>query len=461
MIWWTELKLRFGGRAARMEAVRWLGVWQSPKAAAPLAAALSDRDGEIRAAAAEELRAGLKHDDSRVREAVVRASAETGGDGAVELLGEALGSYFGNVREGVVHALGGIPGRRATDLLVPLLRDPETRVREAAAQVLDARRWEPSDETEGALRALANREWSELETMGEPAISVLIIALGFYDDEIRQEAAAWLGRLKALQAEGALAAMLDRDAVFPADRAAAAQALGQIGGARAVAALVAALRNGHREVRKKAAEALDALGWQPASDAQRAEHAVAAQDWGKAVGLGAVAVAPLCRVLYDDAADIRYFAAGALGEIGDREAAEPVARLLSDGDAGVRRAAENALKALGVQPAEVPRRLSKPRTLSKLRTLDPQRPVCSSCGQALAGGESIVGAGRAGMVMGSRPRAQVADDYRHFAGSICFKCPAVLCASCLSGKVETCPGCQGETKPAYGKHLKALAAQLR
>jgi HEAT repeat protein len=46
-------------------------------------------------------------------------------------------------------------------------------------------------------------------------------------------------------------------------REAAAEALGQIRDARAVEPLIAALKDPYANVRKAAAEALEALGWQP------------------------------------------------------------------------------------------------------------------------------------------------------------------------------------------------------
>jgi HEAT repeat protein len=79
---------------------------------------------------------------------------------------------------------------------------------------------------------------------------------------VRRVAAEALGHLRDARAVEPLSAAL-KDRGDQALRLYAAAALGQIGDASAVQPLVAALDDHYANVRKAAAEALAALGWQP------------------------------------------------------------------------------------------------------------------------------------------------------------------------------------------------------
>ena len=105
-------------------------------------------------------------------------------------------------------------------------------------------------------------------------------------------------------------------------RPAAADALVQLGGPRAVKALVRALGDGNDDVRDRAAEALGQLGDRRA-------------------------VEPLVRALADRDNYVRRAAAEALGRLADPRAVERLVRALADGDNDVRCAAAEALAALG------------------------------------------------------------------------------------------------------------------
>lgn len=118
-------------------------------------------------------------------------------------------------------------------------------------------------------------------------------------------------------------------------RKAAARALGEIGDARAVEPLFAALKDSDIDVRINAAEALGKIG------APAVELLIAAlknDDWkvrcaaAKALGkIGdARAVEPLVAALDDSDRDVRAEAIWALGEIGDARAVEPLIVALED-----------------------------------------------------------------------------------------------------------------------------------
>jgi HEAT repeat protein len=142
------------------------------------------------------------------------------------------------------------------------------------------------------------------------------------------------------------------------DRNRAAEALGQIGGARAVEALIKALGDNDLGVRWDAADALGEIGdvraVEPLIETLRDEdtHVRASA----AVALGEIgdarAVEPLIKALGDEDAEwyVRRNAAIALGEIGDARAVEPLIKALGDDEWDVRRHVAKALKKLKWKP---------------------------------------------------------------------------------------------------------------
>jgi HEAT repeat protein len=119
---------------------------------------------------------------------------------------------------------------------VAALKDPYSKVRKAAAEAL--------------------------VQIGAPAVEPFMAALKDESWSVRRTAAEALGQIGDARAvEPLTAALKDRNDHWL--RHYAAEALGQIGDARAVEPLVAALKEPYANVRKAAAEALEALGWQP------------------------------------------------------------------------------------------------------------------------------------------------------------------------------------------------------
>jgi len=142
---------------------------------------------------------------------------------------------------------------------------------------------------------------------------------------VRWAAAKALGQIGDPQATPALIQALqdkDRDV-----RRAAAEALGQIGDRQAIPALIEALKDEDEGVRRAAAEALEKIGDPQATPA-------------------------LIQALQDKDRDVRRAAAKALGKIGDRQAVPALIEALKDEDEGVRRAAAEALEKIG--PPAVP-----------------------------------------------------------------------------------------------------------
>jgi HEAT repeat protein len=139
----------------------------------------------------------------------------------------------------------------------------------------------------------------------------------FFNTSPGEEAAGALGEIGDARAvEPLIAALKDKNSGI---RYGAAGALGEIGDARAVEPLIAALKDKHPVVRETAAEALGEIG-----DAR--------------------AVEPLIAALKDKGPGVLEKAAEALGEIGDARAVEPLIAALKDKHPVVREKAAEALE---------------------------------------------------------------------------------------------------------------------
>ena len=125
----------------------------------------------------------------------------------------------------------------------------------------------------------------------------------------------------------------------------AAEALGLIGGRRAVEPLIAAIRDKDDGVRKAADKALSMIGWQPGMDELAAAYWIAKGQVARCAAIGAPAVEPLIAALRDKNGWTRRDAAEALGQIGDRRAVEPLIAALRDKSGDVHR--PDAARALG------------------------------------------------------------------------------------------------------------------
>jgi HEAT repeat protein len=154
--------------------------------------------------------------------------------------------------------------------------------------------------------------------------------------------------------------------------------LGQIGDARAVEPLSAALKDGDNGVRKNAAWALgnlaDARAVEPLSVALKdTEHNVRA---AAAYALGQIgdarAVEPLSAALKDGDNGVRCDAAWALGKLADARAVEPLSAALKDTDPDVRRAAARVLGKLGGARAVEPLSVALKDSDSYVRSLAAQ-----------------------------------------------------------------------------------------
>ena len=122
--------------------------------------------------------------------------------------------------------------------------------------------------------------------------------------------------------------------------------------APAVVPLIAALKEGHSDVRRAAAEALGNIGRcprrraalrGPQGDLSEVREAAA----GALFKFGRSAVEPLIVALKDRDYNVRMAAIGVLGKVGDARAVEPLLAALKHSDSGLREAASGALDKIG------------------------------------------------------------------------------------------------------------------
>ncbi len=150
--------------------------------------------------------------------------------------------------------------------------------------------------------------------------------------------------------EGLIKALKDEEIEV---RATAAEALGEIGDARAVESLVQYLSDKQLDIGEEAAEALGKIGdvraveplIQALSFEDSSTRAFAAEALGE-IG-DAKAVEPLIQALSFEDSSTRAFAAEALGKIGDARVKKPLEQALSDENPHVQKTASKALEKMG------------------------------------------------------------------------------------------------------------------
>jgi HEAT repeat protein len=262
----------------RRAAATALGQIGDRRAVKPLAAVLKDKSNsdDVRQAAIQALGqigdahavkpliAALKHggNDDNVRRAAAEALGQIGDASAVKSLGIALKYKSLEVRKAAVQALGQIGAPAIEPLTAALNHAYGIQVRIDAATELDNLGWQPDEGVAGAAYWVIRKEWDRSVQIGAPAVEPLIAALASIGFRTCEAAAQALGQIGDARAVKPLIAALKEKNRTERERQAAAQALGQIGDARAVKPLVSVLKdkNNENDVRRAAAEALGQIG---------------------------------------------------------------------------------------------------------------------------------------------------------------------------------------------------------
>ena len=233
--------------------------------------------------------------DGGKKSKAIATIAAIGGPAAVRALIGITKNRDEFVRRCAARALGEIADDKAIPALVRALRDDDVQVRSAAAESLKRLDFQPETTEQRAYFYVAVGQWDDVAKMGPDAIEALVAALK--NGKTRDKALQTLVSTGS-QALPTLVSLLSDES--GAMRTCAAEALGDIADAQAIPALIECLRHGDLNLRRAAFNALERLGWTPQPD-QRAEIAVALEEWWQLPELGADAL-PLLMRLIDDSA---------------------------------------------------------------------------------------------------------------------------------------------------------------
>ena len=302
--------------------------------------------------ALEPLRATMKDPEQTIRARVIEVLGGIKDPQAAEALIAALGDESIKVGLTAVAALGGCGDPRAVVALAAILgdgKDPGVVLNfDEQGQVIDT--VSPEQLAAGLAGPMKVAAARALGQIGAAAVEPLLKALEGGSGLVRATVAEMLGGSRDPRVIAPLVALLgDNEKRL---RSAAANALGRTGDRRAVEPLIEALGDSDPEVRTTAAHSLGLL-----KDGRAAAPLVA---WFRGEtrlgGLGedvldgmdaAPAVEPLIAALKDEHADVRVFAARALGRIRDPRAVGALLGARLDGDPLVRARVLEALAAAG------------------------------------------------------------------------------------------------------------------
>jgi HEAT repeat protein len=337
-------ELRAGGGRAQLACLPLARIGTSPAVDGAIAALRGADLGVAESAAAalrfvktarsaDALSEALARDTGPIRRAAALSLAVLGDARAVDPLRGGLQSTAWYIREETARALGTVRIADAAALLVSALDDQNGEVRFAVREALVAQ--------------------------GDVAAGPAITALDSPSDRVRWQAAWTLGRLAA---EGAVARLLQAiEDPDPVVRRESAVALGRITAARPaktetlVEAVAGRLRHADPDVRVHAAWLLGELGSARAAAALVSALGDGASAWTAAAALGALAApeaaVPLARALRSDEVRVRRAAAWALNRLQNPATVAALRPSLGDPDAEVRYWAATVLRRLGTPDA--------------------------------------------------------------------------------------------------------------
>jgi HEAT repeat protein len=231
-------------------------------------------------------------------------------------------------------------GQAAVEPLKAALDDEKAG--RAAAELLYKIGWQPAPDEIGTLFCVRRRDWAGCANIGHAAVEPLIRQLEGSDPDICDGVARTLGRIRDPRAVEPLIEKLRRPN-YESTKRAAASALGDIGGAAAVAALIQVLQDDRLAMPYRNA-GVDR--WVPLDDCKGVRT-----EAGKALGRrGREAIGPLIECLMEGDDTARASAADALAYVG-RLAVDPLVGVMCSGNPKPAEAAARALEKLQWAPA--------------------------------------------------------------------------------------------------------------
>ncbi len=234
----------------------------------------------------------LQNADVEVRAKAAAALGEMKTSQSVGLLIGTLGDpqQDATVREAAARGMGGVDDESVRQALASALSDPSWAVREAAADSLRNLKWAPTTDQERTVFAIVSRYWDDLVTLGPAAVESLVEALCYRS--VSRPAAETLLRIGSDGLDRLLAVLRDPDQTMGV-REIVASVLAEAGDPRAIEPIVAMLDQSDIVLRQVAVWTLQQIGWEPADDRQRAQAAIALDEWDELAALGPAAVEPL------------------------------------------------------------------------------------------------------------------------------------------------------------------------
>jgi HEAT repeat protein len=221
--------------------------------------------------------------------AAARALGELGDNRAINPLISALNLEPEELQVAAVWALGNLRNVSAVDALLNALGNENASIRKAATEALKKIGWQPSKDKIGVYYWLNMGNADKCAEIGTPAIESLITALKHSRDFVRETAA---------------------------------EALGQIGDARAEKPLINALKDKSERVRTAVIKALGQIPVQPGNDEAGAAYWISKGDLDKCVEIGTPAVGPLIDALSLER--VQRWVPKRLVQIGDKRAVKPL-----------------------------------------------------------------------------------------------------------------------------------------
>ncbi len=386
--------LESGDMYVSSNAAEELGKRDDRQAVEPLIAALKDGGPKLAAVialgkiadakAVEPLIAVLKEGQGPSGSAAW-ALVRIGSTDAIQAVAESMEHIDARALDDVFEAFES-NGKSSVPVLIPMLESEDKFVRRGARRVLARLGWHPEGQAEQISFYLQAGMIAKLAEAGADAVETLVGRLKDDDSVVRVWAAQALGEIKDARAvEPLIAALQNCDSDFVRREVATAlMALGAIKDLRVMRSLINMLADEQAQNRLFAAKALSAIGT-PAifvlvaalksRDERIRRYATGA--------LGELAdsraVEPLLSRLHDSEDSIRMLCAESLGMIGDARAVEPLIAALKDRVSDVRSLAAEALGKIGD-----PRAVKELETLHKIARKDKDWATARAAQDALA-----------------------------------------------------------------------------